>query len=100
MAINPYTNRIYTVNQDANRVSVIDGDNKNKVKNIILNYSTTEDVEPHLIVEAETEMVYVSNGADTIIIIDGKTDDVVTAFSTDNYLTNLAITPITIGFIC
>jgi YVTN family beta-propeller protein len=68
--VDPDTNKVYVANADANRISVMNGSNLNKLTDISVPNSPYT-----LTVDPDTNKVYVANAdANRISIIDGKTD--------------------------
>ena len=76
LAVNPATNMVYAANYLSNTVSVLNAANESLVGTIDLGSQSTNPSE--LAVNPTTNKVYVTTGRNSVVVIDGLTDRVMT----------------------
>ena len=80
VAVNPLSGIVYVSNQDANRVTIIDGKTNKVITTLVLssNYSVDKNNYSELSINPVTNMIYVSDKQmDSISIINGTTNSLV-----------------------
>lgn len=94
MIINPLDNKIFLINDKANRISVIDTNNNNSVKTIILNSSELRPESPSITMDPKNNFIYVSNPKEgKVLVVDENSSKLLTSIDAGVYPTNLVYSP-------